>query len=380
MLLALSTFLLAATPVAAQTPDNQEPGHNHRHVERMPDVGSPAALESQLAFREWNAKVVHDLQTPFILDYQFTAQIFTSNASGQIPVEGTVEGGGQIVARSLREFQHQMNIEVAAPNQPTQDFAVDLLLDGTTMSAYMGSSQLPELDQGMRVFSKQEIVENAYREYISSAPALLRSAVMEEGMPQAMEPFLSKVMELTTDIPADLGRNLHPAGYWNYGLRYWTCRDFGMQDGVVTATLTIDFQKGSKLREIADSLLEAMIAGGAVDEEELAQIDQLIPLLTSLVDDARLVARFDERSGIPLGLEVDFNFDIRDVMPDIDPVFRLQISYQGALALPTDASGLTFRAQPEAAQNMDIAPFIQMGLGYLRNLAQDQSAEEDLAF
>lgn len=66
---ALSLFLLL-TPCAAQDLNTPQLEQEPNHLEALPPVGSDAALESQKAFREWNAMVTQQLQPHFLLDYQ----------------------------------------------------------------------------------------------------------------------------------------------------------------------------------------------------------------------------------------------------------------------------------------------------------------------
>lgn len=271
-------------------------------------------------------------------------------------------------------------MKIDAADLPQNQFFLNLQMDGKQVSGFMQVSNVPELAGGYRAFADQNLLEGACRKYISMAPAIMKVAMAEEGMPPEAESFMNVMVDLYADLPLEWGQSLHPASYWGIGLRYFTCRQFQMKDGVVGATLTADFQKGSGFRKLADTIVETMVATGEVREDELESLYAMIPLLNLLIDQARLVMRFDEKTGIPLALDVDFKFNIRGTIVDIEPVVHLKISYRGNVQIPESAEEVTFLPQPEAAESMDVTGFIQIGMNYLLNLAEGQEAEEDMDF
>lgn len=379
MHLALSLFLLA-TPIIAQNEGVPQSALSQNHQETLPPVGSAAAVESQEAFREWQAKVTGTLQPHFELDYQFDFSFSSQEKEGQAYSQNSLKGGGRYAGRSLRELQHQLNFQTKTADLTQNQYAVDLLMDGSQLSAFMKATNVPEFAEGFRAIADQKVVDNVYQNYRPIFSAITEAARKEEVMPKGIDPFLDNLSGLYADFPNELGQWMHPTGFAGIGLRFMTCRRIQIKDGVVKATLTADFQEGTVLRSLAESMAIALVESGEVPAADLDSVYAMTPLFISLVDQARFVMEFDEQSEIPTGLEIDFIFDVRETAEGYEPVYHLKLSYRGVLTIPDTVEEIAFQSQPEAAESMDITSYVMLGLQYVLNIVDEQDAEDDLAF
>lgn len=372
MFAGLSVFLLST--LSALAPERQE------QKETLPPVGSDAAIESQEAFREWQAKVLGELQPHYELEYQYQLALSFQEDVDQVTRKASMNGGGHMAARSLREYQHQTYLAMDPKSQTPLQFQADIHLDGTQAVAVLKSPAIPGIEDGFRMEIDQKKLEKAYRDYLPLLSGLSSIAMQEEDIPPEMAPMMDKLFEMYSHVPPDMAHYFHPTGYWGMGLRYFTCRDFQVRGDIVEATLTLDVQEGSFLYEVGETTVQALIDAGEIAESDLAAMATFLPFFHSLVDDARLVMRFDEKTGIPIGLTMDFYFNVRDLDLDIQPTVHLTANYRGILRMPSSPDGIEFRALPEAAETMDVTGFLDMGLIYLRNLVAEQEMEEDVAF
>lgn len=338
----------------------------------LPAVGSEAALESQDAFRAWSEGLRDTPHIPFLMDVEFVGSVDFQEDPESMRIQATFSGSGQTVYRSLREFQHQWDIKVRPWDADAILVPLGFQSDGEFLRLHIG--RLPEMDlvDGMNFKLDLAVAEKAY--------AMYRELTGRMGEISDLDPSLPDVTELAQEMarlmPADLPTYLHPSTLFHGSLIAFTCRRYTVEDGIVNAHFSFDLQEGSYLGNIFEMVEDMILNQGLSDDDFSEGMD----FLQSMADGLSFQARFDEATGLPLGMDFRFRLDMADLDMDEEGAIDLVLHLTATLRETSDASNLELTSLGTDAPAMDVTGFLQMAMGQMQDVVDMMESDEDLDF
>jgi len=342
-------------------------------TEALPPVGSEAAIVAQNEFRSWLGSGAKAPTMPVHLEYEVAASLGLVDPIDS--VEATFEGTMVSEVQSFTRMYHNLKGVALLKGEKQVPVEITLVLDG---ESFWFSIQTPGLhvlpEEGIYLTGKLSKLQEVYRSGVDFQKWGADRRKLQEGTPEVgLGDALTAFMQ---SLPQELGALMHPTGTLFYGMAPFTCREFSMEGGVVTASMGLDTQPEAFVVELL-AQWHQMWAGIFGDSD---QEDRTSKAYRILGDHVEFALGFDQETFTPDSLSIDFSIDAETLglgSKEESMSFSAEVQRQ-ATAPNADRASLIAAPHPERTA-MEVTAFLEIALSEMRAEKEkiESAADED---
>ena len=341
-------------------------------TEAFPPVGSEAAIVAQNDFRTWLGDSAKAPTLPLHVEYEVSASLELMDPVSS--VEATFEGIMVSEVQSFTKMYHHLEGVALLSGEKKVSVTMTLVLDGESFWFSLqteGLHVLPEDD--IYLTGKLSKLQEVYRFGLDFHKWSVDQNDRLNGNPELG--LGDATSAFTQSLPTELGALMHPTGTLFYGMAPFTCREFSMDGGVVTASMALDTQPEAFMVEIIVQWHQ-LWANMFGDPEREDRISKAYQILGDYVD---FTLRFDQETFAPHSLSLDFSIDAETLgLGSKEESMSLRAEVQRHAHVPDESRANLIAAPHPDRKALEVTPFLEIALSEMRaEKAEMESAADE---